>query len=233
MPHLKPSMRLLDAGCGGGSITIGLAEAVAPGEVVGVDIDEESVTTARGAARAVSNVRFEQADVAALPYDDASFDAAFAHALLQHVESPAVALQELRRVLRPGGVIGVADADFDGSVIWPSNRALERSSEILSHTRRHPRIGKQLRGLLGEAGFVRTEAFVSAGARGNANTTRLDGEFWARYFEAEEFIAHAIASGWSSHDEMRKIAAAWRAWGGHPGAFSASFWCQAIGWVPD
>jgi SAM-dependent methyltransferase len=220
-------MRLLDAGCGAGSITIGLAKAVSPGQVTGVDIDAISLSVAHDAASGVSNLRFELADIAALPFDGASFDACFVHAVLQHVESPAAALAELRRVLRPGGVIGVADADFGGAIIWPSNAALVRWSEILSHTRRHPRIGKELRVLLNEAGFVRTEAFVAANARGNANLTRLDGEFWSAYFEAEEFIAHAVASGWSTREELQQIAAALRAWGENPGAFSAAFWCQA------
>jgi ubiquinone/menaquinone biosynthesis C-methylase UbiE len=228
-------MRLLDAGCGAGSITFGLACAVVPGEAAGIDINEEIITIARSTAEAqrVTNIRFQAADAAALPFDDSSFDAAFAHALLQHVESPSKVLSELRRVLRPGGVIGVADADFDGAIIWPQSNLLARAGEILAHTRRHPRIGKQLRSLLHDAGFVRTDAFVSGNQRGNANQARLDGEFWARYFEAEEFIAQADVAGWATRSEMLEIAAAWRAWGEDPGAFSATLWCQAIGWVPD
>jgi ubiquinone/menaquinone biosynthesis C-methylase UbiE len=81
LPHLRPGMRLLDAGCGQGSITIGLADAVAPGEVVGLDRDPEQVERARALAaeRGVTNVRFEVGDAYALPFPDASFDAVFAH----------------------------------------------------------------------------------------------------------------------------------------------------------
>ena len=50
LPHLRPGLRVLDAGCGPGSITLGLAEAVAPGEVVGVDEDETAIDAARAAA---------------------------------------------------------------------------------------------------------------------------------------------------------------------------------------
>jgi ubiquinone/menaquinone biosynthesis C-methylase UbiE len=77
-------MALLDCGCGVGSITLGLAAAVAPGEVVGVDLQPAQLERARALAaeRGATNVRFEAADVYALPFSDASFDAVFAHTLL-------------------------------------------------------------------------------------------------------------------------------------------------------
>jgi 2-polyprenyl-3-methyl-5-hydroxy-6-metoxy-1,4-benzoquinol methylase len=60
LPHLRPGLRLLDCGCGPGSITFGLAEAVAPGEVVGFDVQPAQVERARALAaeRGVPNVRF-------------------------------------------------------------------------------------------------------------------------------------------------------------------------------
>src|SRR5215212_8050002 len=69
LPHLRPGMRVLDAGCGGGSITLGLAAAVAPGEVVGVDIEAQRLVGARrlAAERGVANVRFEPGDIYDLP----------------------------------------------------------------------------------------------------------------------------------------------------------------------
>src|SRR5215207_2615574 len=60
LPHLRPGMRLLDAGSGPGSITLGLAEVVAPGHVVGVDLQPAQVERARAIAaeRGVANARF-------------------------------------------------------------------------------------------------------------------------------------------------------------------------------
>ena len=49
-PYLKPGMRLLDCGCGPGSITVGLAEAISPGQVCGIDMEESQVELAREAA---------------------------------------------------------------------------------------------------------------------------------------------------------------------------------------
>jgi SAM-dependent methyltransferase len=98
-PHLRAGMRLIDCGCGPGSITIDLARMVAPGEVVGIDRRQASLSDARTFARerGVANVAFELANVYQLPFPDRSFDAAFACALLQHLAAPLAALKEMRR----------------------------------------------------------------------------------------------------------------------------------------
>jgi ubiquinone/menaquinone biosynthesis C-methylase UbiE len=121
LPHLHPGMRLLDSGCGIGSITIGLANAVAPGQVVGLDRDAEQVDRARALAaeRGVANVRFEVGDVYTLPFPDASFDAVFAHQLLPWLREPVAALNEFRRVLTDNGVAGVRTIDPTFCVMDP------------------------------------------------------------------------------------------------------------------
>ena len=75
-------MRLLDCGAGPGAITYGLAEAVAPSEVVGIVLSQAQVDRARDLANefGVTNVRFEAGSVYELPFPDASFDVTFAHA---------------------------------------------------------------------------------------------------------------------------------------------------------
>ena len=77
--HLQPGMSLLDCGCGPGTITIGLADWVAPGKVTGVDLDPKRVQQATEAAEAAgaANVAFQVGDIYQLPFPDASFDAAF------------------------------------------------------------------------------------------------------------------------------------------------------------
>ena len=63
LPRLTAGMRLLDAGCGPGTITVGLAKAVVPGEVTGIDLSEEVLEQARdhAASENVNNVTFESA----------------------------------------------------------------------------------------------------------------------------------------------------------------------------
>lgn len=233
LPHLRPGMRLLDAGCGPGSITLGLAAAIAPGDAIGLDASAESIAAATALAEAggVANVRFERGDLMSLPYDDASFDAAFVHAVLQHLPEPLAALRELRRVLRPGGVIGVADADFDGALQAPSSPALERSNEIMGRMRQNAWIGKHLRELLHAAGFARAAASASVMYEGTADAVRRSGEFWANYLAAPPLVAHVVARGWADEAAMREMSEAWRAWSREPGAFAARLGCEAVGWV--
>jgi len=79
-PHLRAGTRLLDCGCGPGSITVDLAQAVAPGEAIGIDLREDALAQGRALARErkITNVTFQTASVYQLPYPDSSFDTAFA-----------------------------------------------------------------------------------------------------------------------------------------------------------
>ena len=101
-PHLQAGMRLIDCGCGAGSITLDLA--VAPGETIGIDLREDFLRHGHDLARerVIANVQFQTASVYHLPYADGVFDAAFCCSVLQHLAAPLLALKEMRRVLKPG-----------------------------------------------------------------------------------------------------------------------------------
>src|SRR5262249_35028760 len=114
LPELRPGMRLLDVGCGPGSITLGLAQRLAPGEGVGVDLSTETRAAARRTveAQGVTNLTYREGSVYQLPFPDASFDVAYAHQVLQHLREPSQALREMLRVVRPGGLIAARDVDW-------------------------------------------------------------------------------------------------------------------------
>ena len=163
-PQLHAGMRLIDCGCGPGSITIDLARAVTPGEAVGIDLRADALTHAPALARerVIANVAFQAASVYQLPYADGSFDAAFACAVLQHLAAPVAALKEIRRVLRPGGVIGIVDGSSSITFRYPTSPALDAWDKLRVLQREH-NTGRsseplQLRALLREAGFARTRA---------------------------------------------------------------------------
>src|SRR5512138_989594 len=127
LPFLKPGMRLLDCGCGMGALTTSLSEWLAPGEVIGIDREPSQLEAARAwaAEKGVSNVRFEIGNIYEIPYPDSSFDAAFAFTVLEHVREPLRAMREMRRILKPGGVVGIQDPDYGAQLQTPSTPGLQ------------------------------------------------------------------------------------------------------------
>src|SRR5262245_49108904 len=121
LPHLRAGMHVLDCGCGPGSVTLGLAHAVAPGSAIGIDLEARQVAAARALAtqQGVANVTFGVASIYALPFPEGTFDAVFADNVLWHLREPLAALREMRRVLRRGGVIGIRDAEVGAEVLAP------------------------------------------------------------------------------------------------------------------
>jgi ubiquinone/menaquinone biosynthesis C-methylase UbiE len=90
LPNLKPGMRLLDVGCGPGSITVGRALRVEPARTVGLDTLESVIETARSLAKAkpARHLTFEVGNIYESRFPDESFDAIFAHHVLQHLRRP-------------------------------------------------------------------------------------------------------------------------------------------------
>jgi SAM-dependent methyltransferase len=235
LPYLHPGMRLLDVGCGPGSITLGLAAVVAPGEVVGIDLQPSQVEQAHAltVAHGVANARFEVADTYQLPFPDQSFDAVFAHAVLMHLHEPARALKEIRRILRPGGVAGIRDPDWGADLFTPLTPLLEQWRGLRVQVRQHnggdPFLGHRHRGLLLEAGFARAEATASVESVGTLEQTRR----YAAWLKAQlqGFARTAMAEGWVDQATVDAIVAEIDTWAERPDAFSAGIWCAAIGRV--
>lgn len=109
---LRAGQRVLDVGCGTGSLVIAAKRAHADIECVGLDPDPRALELARRkAARARVDVRFEQGYGDALPYADASFAHVFSSLMLHHLDAAAQheLLVEVRRVLQPGGTLHLMD----------------------------------------------------------------------------------------------------------------------------
>ena len=244
LPHLRPGMRLLDVGCGSGSITVDLGAVVAPAEAVGVDIAPAGLDRARALAAAggVPGARFEVASAYALPFPDASFDAAFASAVLEHLADPLAALTEVRRVLAPGGVLGVRDPAYWGLIV-PSGPEARRfvalvalHDRIQEHSGGHRAIGEQYRALLRAAGFVGVAASASCTWHGTQEATRRWGESDAGLLAGGDgtFVEWALDEGGADGAAPAgPVAAGSGSRGAPPDALPATLWSEAVGRNPS
>lgn len=235
LPYLAPGQRLLDVGCGPGSITVDLAEAVAPGEVVGLDLALLQLERARAYAveRGVGNVRFEPGSAYDLPFPDAGFDLVFATSLLEHLGDPPRALREFRRVLRPGGLVAIQDPDWTLRVWEPHDARLERLSalwiQVYEHNGGSPAYARTQRRLLLEAGFARAETSAAAARGGTTEQTRGLARFFGAQFRSWRDLI--LTQGWADVAELDEIDTALAAWGERPDATQVFFMYRSLGWV--
>lgn len=235
MPYLQPGMSILDCGCGPGTITLGLAEAVAPGQAVGIDIESSMVEQATTIAkdRQVTNVRFEVADITDLPYPDDTFDRAFCCAVLEHLPYPVKALKETCRVLKPGGMAAFIKTDWGDPLISPESEAVAKFFDLFEGGFKlrggSLNRGRHLRLMMLDAGFNVIEFFA---AYGNATTPALvqaeiDG--YLAWMETLPLFDHAVESGRVDRAGLDKIREGMKEWSELPHAFIAKGRCVAIG----
>ena len=216
LPYLGPGITLLDIGAGPGTITMDFAERVA--HVTATEIGQGELALSRQEAerRGVSNVSFAVEDVHALSFADDSFDVVHAHQVLQHVGDPVLALREMARVTRPGGIVAARDGDYGGFLWYPDLPEIGEWIGLYSTAARanggEPDAGRRLLSWAREAGFGQ----VSATASTWCYATPGDRAYWADNW-AERIVESAVArqlidSGRATSAQLKRISDGWRRW---------------------
>ncbi|GLW65464.1 hypothetical protein Arub01_37080 [Actinomadura rubrobrunea] len=216
--HLRSGARVLDVGCGPGTITVGLAERAAPGHVTGLDASEQVVKDARryAAERGIGNVTFVTGDVYALAFPDGVFDVVHAHQVLQHLDDPVRALREMRRVCRPGGVVAARDADFGAMAWYPEPPDMDAWLPVYSKVARgnggEPDAGRRLVSWARQAGFTDITATSSSWCFSTPEERRWWSESWGGRMVRSSIADTAVSRGHATRDELDRIYAGWRQW---------------------
>lgn len=231
--YLRAGMQVLDLGCGPGTITLGFAGIVNPGTVTGVDRESSQVEIAQqnAAQQAIANVRFQVANIYQLPFPDNCFDAVFAHAVMEHLQQPLSALQELHRVLKPGGVIGLRSPDWGGFIIAAANPELEKAISYYKLLQQrnggNPYVGRQLKSLLRQAEFTQIEASASYECYESLSAIA---EYLALRIEDSATVDRAVEEGWVDERSLQTMSRALREWSQNPDGLFAQAWCEAVGY---
>jgi ubiquinone/menaquinone biosynthesis C-methylase UbiE len=234
LPYLKPGMRILDCGCGPGSVTLGFARQVSPGEAIGVDreISQSAPITEAAARDSVNNLRFEEGNIYRLSYPADSFDAVFGSAVLGSVADAERAVKEMLRVLKPGGIIGLKEFDHGGDIVYPQTPVIEQSIALYHRLRsengHEPYAGRRLKEYLIANGcrvdYVR--AFYDQASDPDAldacveRNNQLFVDILGPQYEA---------LGWCIPAEIGESIQAWRAFARDPAAIYLACWFEAVG----
>jgi SAM-dependent methyltransferase len=153
--QVQPGQRILDVGCGTGTLDLLIKEKHPQADVVGIDPDTDILGIARSKTeRAGVEISFDEGYADRLPYADSSFDRVVSSLVFHHLppETKAVALREIRRVLRPGGEFHLADI---GRPSNPLLRIAVQPFRLFDGVRAtEDNLAGRLPSLIAEAGFT-------------------------------------------------------------------------------
>ncbi|KAL2149029.1 hypothetical protein VTH82DRAFT_1715 [Thermothelomyces myriococcoides] len=244
IPHLqrlgreRPHLRVLDVGCGPGTITVSLARYLPPGgTILGTDISDEVLARAQehaaaaaaataaqgpeeeGAGRVLS-IAFQRASVYELPFPDGSFDVVHAHQVLCHLAAPVDAVREMARVCKPdGGVVALRESDMRMWCVWPPldgllHRFHRLMVDVLVANGGQAEGGRRLLSWVLEAGAEREDVDVSFGTWcfSTPDDRRVWGGSMIDRLRTGQMRDKGIELGIVTEEDIEEMIKAWERW---------------------
>lgn len=196
---LKSAGRVLDVGCGAGFVTRDMA-LLSNGDIVGIDGSRDLLTVASSVLKDIDNVHLVAGDGLKLPFDDDCFDVVTCNLFLMWVDDPLLAVSEMARVTKKGGIVLASlEPDYGGKIHWPEDKLVDPlfGGEAIRKKGGDPFIGRKLRML-----------FVSAGLKtrigiGNNRiwTCKEDRDY---YLHSRDFYVKVMEEAGLSSDQIDK-----------------------------
>ncbi|KAH8704047.1 S-adenosyl-L-methionine-dependent methyltransferase [Talaromyces proteolyticus] len=249
LPYIKKTDHILDVGCGPGTITTGLAKYAPEGATIGIDISTAVLDKAKTLAAAANaptqgpgSVVFEEGNVLErLKYADDSFDIVYASQVFGHFpppEMPLSALVEIRRVLKPGGIVATRDAAFQR--FYPSESQLDRlwsanlRRGLFKGDAEVAQTGPMMPALMRKAGFDADGGKVKVGAgstvfAGQETRKWLAWRVGGQLKEGDPFRQSWLDAG-ITEEEIQETLRAVEAWAVTDDAWFASLQCEMLAW---
>ncbi|KAF7556561.1 hypothetical protein G7Z17_g1368 [Cylindrodendrum hubeiense] len=229
LPYLKSDMKILDIGCGAGTITVDLAKYVPQGHITGLDQAESILDQARALAKdtGVTNVDFVQGDANALEFPGNTFDVVVCHQVLQHVGEPTGILKEMRRVAKVGGFVAARESDYGSWVWYPAAEGLDNWRALYLNVARsnrgEPNAGRMIHAWARDAGFPKADiqCTSSSWCLSTKEAVADWSKGWAERTESADssFAKSAVGGQFATAAEIAQVAVAWREWGQHEDAW--------------
>jgi ubiquinone/menaquinone biosynthesis C-methylase UbiE len=210
LPHLAAGMRVVDFGCGTGSITLDIADVVSPGEVIGFDVDDAVIERARTAAatRGLANVTFLVADALQPRLEQQRFDVAIFSGVLAYLLDPNGVLRQAHSLLAPGGVIAIREMQKSGD--WfggPYSSTVAQVNQLLVEDIKYaggdPFVGRRLAELLTEGGFIDIECSPSVSLA--LSVPSVIGRVFANRLRDSAFGERTVKHGLESQQRLERM----------------------------
>ena len=209
---LRDGMSVLECGCGPGHVVEKLLTTFPGCDVTGVEIDPFLVRKCKETVAALGTGRgqIHEQSITELGFPDSSFDFVISRLVLEHLPDPVRAVKEVHRVLKTGGKAVFIDNDFDMHLrVYPDIPELRELYEAYCCCRTteggNPRIGRELPGLLMEAGFSKVDLEIVS-----AHSTVVGDEVFLRS-EGSGIPAQLVKKGYLAREVMDRLARKWHA----------------------